>query len=179
MAPLSLLLLRHGLAEERQEPAPPGRPDRERPLTTRGRRRTAAVVRRLLELNLGCDQLLSSPLLRAFQTARIAREEGLCGALAIAAELSPDADPLPLLGHWLAADGPLAGGGRLGLVGHEPDLSVLAARLCGAPPGALRLKKAGVALLELPSPSSVDGQPLLGGASLQLLLTPRSLLTGH
>ena len=176
MASVSLLLLRHGLAEERQDPGPGVRPDGERPLTERGRRRTAAVVRRLKELELHCDQLLSSPLVRALQTAQIAREEGLCAALAIAAELAPDADPMPLLGQWLALDGPLAGGGRLGLVGHEPDLSALAARLCGAPPGALHLKKAGVALLELPVPGSMAHQPLAGSACLRLLLSPACLI---
>ncbi|MGB5239804.1 MAG: histidine phosphatase family protein [Prochlorococcaceae cyanobacterium] len=176
MATVSLLLLRHGLAEERQVPGPGVRSDRERPLTERGRRRTAAVVRRLLELDLYCDQLLSSPLVRALQTAQIAREEGLCAALAIATELSPDTDPMPLLGEWLAVDGPLAAGGRLGLVGHEPDLSALAARLCGAPPGALRLKKAGVALLELPAPGSVGELPLMGSACLRLLLSPACLI---
>lgn len=176
MARRSLLLLRHGLAEERQAPGPGARPDGERPLTERGRQRTTAVVRRLKQLELACDQLLCSPLLRALQTAQIAREQGLCAALAIATELSPDADPLPLLEQWLAPDGPLAAGGRLGLVGHEPDLSVLAARLCGAPPGALRLKKAGVVLLEWPVTADGSPVPLVGRGCLRLLLSPACLI---
>ncbi|MCT0217574.1 phosphohistidine phosphatase SixA [Synechococcus sp. CS-1329] len=176
MATMSLLLLRHGLAEERQAPGPAARPDGERPLTERGRERTVAVVRRLKQLKLPCDQLLSSPLLRARQTARIARDEGLCAALAIAAELVPGAEPMPLLEQWLTLDGPLAAGGRLGLVGHEPDLSALAARLCGAPPGALHLKKAGVALLEWSCPAAAAPQPLVGSACLRLLLSPACLI---
>jgi phosphohistidine phosphatase len=60
-------------------------------------------------------------------------------------------------------------------VGHEPDLSLLATRLCGAPPGSLRLKKAGVALLDLPAGAA--GLDLLPGeACLRLLLTPRCLV---
>jgi phosphohistidine phosphatase len=51
------------------------------------------------------------------------------------------------------------------LVGHEPDLGLLACRLLGAPAGAIQLKKAGVALIALtPMPS------------LLLLLAPRVLL---
>jgi phosphohistidine phosphatase len=59
----------------------------------------------------------------------------------------------------------------LALVGHEPDLGQLAARLIGAPAGAVSLKKAGVALVALPE----DGR----AARLQLLLSPRSLLAGR
>ena len=66
---------------------------------------------------------------------------------------------------------------RLALVGHEPDLSTLAALLIGVPmaiaPQALQLKKAGVALLQWPAPPSTD---LLGSARLELLLPPRALL---
>jgi phosphohistidine phosphatase len=175
MGERSLLLLRHGLAEERVAPGPGVRPDELRPLTPRGERRTAAVVRRLRELDLGCDHLLSSPLLRALQTARIAQAQGLCGSMATAPELAPGRDTLPLLRQWLGAGGPLGRGGRLGLVGHEPDLSLLAARLCGGPPGSLRLKKAGVALLDLPAGGSgLDFFP--GDACLRLLLTPRCLV---
>jgi phosphohistidine phosphatase len=53
-------------------------------------------------------------------------------------------------------------------VGHEPDLGQLAARLIGAPTGAVTLKKAGVVLVALPEGGSA--------ARLKLLLSPRSLL---
>ncbi len=62
----------------------------------------------------------------------------------------PEADPAPLLERCLAATPPWDGWSRLALVGHEPDLSTLAARLVGAPPGSLELRKAGVMLLRLP-----------------------------
>jgi phosphohistidine phosphatase len=52
------------------------------------------------------------------------------------------------------------------LVGHEPDLGDLAARLIGAPSGTITLKKAGVALLSLGS----------GLAQLRLLAGPKQLL---
>jgi phosphohistidine phosphatase len=63
------------------------------------------------------------------------------------------------------------------LVGHEPDLSTLAALLIGVPmaqaPEALQLKKAGVVLLQWPKPPQAG---LLGSARLELLLPPRVLL---
>lgn len=161
--PLELLLLRHGIAEERH----PSRPDGERALTDAGRQRTRAVLQRLLALELGCDRLLSSPLVRARQTAELAVAAGLAPALELAAALAPGGDPWPAL-HWPV------GVGRLGLVGHEPDLGDLAATLIGAPPGSLVLKKAGVALLQLDAPPS----PGVGGGRLRLLLGPAQLLAG-
>jgi phosphohistidine phosphatase len=59
-------------------------------------------------------------------------------------------------------------------VGHEPDLSRLAARLVGAPAGAIALRKAGVALLELHDADA--GERTAPRASLRLLLSPRVLL---
>ena len=154
MADRELLLLRHGIAEERDGI----RPDAERALTAAGIQRTQQVVRRLRTFDLAADRLLSSPLRRARQTAEIAVAAGLAPSLALDAALAPGGDPLPLLqgGDWQ----------RLLLVGHEPDLGELACRLIGAPAGAITLKKAGLALLDL------GGE----GVRLRLLLTPRLIL---
>ncbi len=174
MAPIELLLLRHGIAEERS----PELPDRTRALTDRGRQRTRAVLERALALGLVADQMLSSPLTRARQTAEIARSVGLAPSLELSEALEPGHDPLPLLVTALAAMAPARSGGaelspqrrRLLLVAHEPDLGLLAARLLGATPGAIELRKAGLALLSLPA------GPTPGSARLRLLLSPRSLL---
>ncbi len=169
--PTELLLLRHGIAEERGD----GRPDAERALTDRGRRRTEQVARRLVDLGLGVDRLVSSPLVRARQTAEIAVAAGLAPELVLSDALAPGADPLPQLQAWWPS---AASAGqrprRLGLVGHEPDLSRLAARLIGAGAGAIALRKAGVVLLELHE--AEDAQGTVPRASLRLLLSPRVLL---
>ena len=162
-----LLLLRHGIAEERSVDLPDG----SRALTPEGRLRTEAVLQRLIELGLGCDLLLSSPLTRARQTADLARLAGLAPDLELAAALEPAGEIGPLLQLWLGDSSPRPGWRRLALVGHEPDLGLLAARLIGAPAGAVTLKKAGVALVALPE----DGR----AARLKLLLSPRSLLAGR
>lgn len=174
MATVELLLLRHGIAQDRALAAETGVPDRERALTREGRARTAAVAERLFSLGFHCDWLLTSPLLRALQTAELALAAGLAPRMGLAPELEPDADPLVLLGHWLGPDPPVPGWRRLCLVGHEPDLSNLAAVLCGAPAGALRLKKAGAAVLELPAAGQGPATVPLG-ACLTHLFTPRSL----
>jgi phosphohistidine phosphatase len=56
-------------------------------------------------------------------------------------------------------------------VGHEPDLGLLASRLLGAPPGAIALRKAGLALLRLPAVEV--GGSLAGTARLEWLVRPR------
>jgi phosphohistidine phosphatase SixA len=116
-----LLILRHGIAEERT----PARPDDGRELTEAGRRRTRAVLDHLVGLGLRADRLLASPLARARQTAELAVAAGLAPRLELAEALAPGGDPLPLIGTWLAE---LAATGgerrRLALVGHEPELGL-------------------------------------------------------
>lgn len=194
-----LLLLRHGIAEDRSD----DRPDGQRALTPAGRRRTTAVLERVVAIGLKADRLISSPLLRARQTAEIAMATGLAPALELATALEPGGDPLAQLPLWLAAsaaarpiESPLrpdssgydavtpaaapATGLRLALVGHEPDLGDLAARLLGAPAGALALRKAGLAVLELVESDWVPSGGAVGAGCgawrLRLLLTPRALL---
>ncbi len=163
-----LLLLRHGIAEERS----PDRVDAERELTAAGRARTRAVLERAVGLGLRADRLLSSPLARARQTGEIARAAGLAPALELAQALEPGGDPLPLLPVWLTqAEAGTASACRLVLVGHEPDLGLLAARLLGAPPGAIALRKAGLALLRLPAVTA--GAELAGTARLEWLVQPK------
>jgi phosphohistidine phosphatase len=165
---VELLLLRHGIAEERC----PERVDGERALTAVGRSRTRAVAERLVQLGLGCDQLVTSPLVRARQTAEIAVGAGLVAqgspslSLRVDAALAPGGDPLPLVAEFQRAASAHKGLLRLALVGHEPDLGALAAQLIGAPEGAIALKKAGIALLLLGP----------GRGQLKLLMAPRQLL---
>jgi phosphohistidine phosphatase len=158
-----LLLLRHGIAEERA----PDHDDAERALTAAGRARTQAVVAQLKRLGLACDILLSSPLRRARETAELACAAGLAPAPQLVEGLAPGGDPWPLLPGAASAE-------RVVLVGHEPDLGLLAASLIGAPPGAVALKKAGVALLDL-EPGGPAGRPR---GRLRLLIGPRQLLAG-
>ena len=84
-----LYLLRHGIAEPRDAD---GQDDETRALTKAGRQKMQAVARGMLALDLGVERILSSPYLRAKQTAEI-----VAGALDLPVEywkvLVPDAAP--------------------------------------------------------------------------------------
>lgn len=171
MAEVDLLLFRHGIAEPRGG----GVEEEARALTAEGRQRTRLICQRAVALGLKGSRLVSSPLLRATQTADIAVAAGLAPRFTTHDSLAPGGDPIPLL-QELCCQGDGDDHQRWILVGHEPDLGFLASRLLAAPPGAVALKKAGLAMLhwnQIPSPSA----PIPSGqAQLTLLLTPRVLI---
>ena len=156
---VDLFLLRHGIAAERVC----GRDHPDRPLTDRGMRRTLEVVRQLRMLGVQADALISSPYRRSRQTAELAVKAGLAESMRLDSALKPGGDPWPLVSRV---------SGCCLLVGHEPDLSILAATLIGAPAGSLRLRKAGYCHLSWPA----DLSDPRGQAELQALLRPRLLL---
>jgi phosphohistidine phosphatase len=160
-----LVLLRHGLAVDRADPACPADPDR--PLTARGRRRTAAAVSGLSRLRLHVDAVLCSSMLRAIETAEIAAEGlGLPrAARRVTPALSPATNPSELLAEVRA----LAPRSVL-CVGHAPHLdAVLAAAVAPGAESFTALKKAGVAVIAL------DAQRPEAPGTLQWVLTPRVL----
>ncbi|MGC6482104.1 MAG: phosphohistidine phosphatase SixA [Synechococcus sp.] len=152
---VDLFLLRHGIAQERIN----GVDHPDRPLTVRGRRRTQAVLGHVLQLGVSAERLISSPYARALETARLVHQAGLAPAPEVSQWLAPGADHYALF--------PFQERSVL-LVGHEPDLSALAAALIGASPGALRLRKAGWMHLKLPAGAA----EWRGSARLELLLRP-------
>jgi phosphohistidine phosphatase len=137
-----IYLFRHGDAEDGSGD------DAARRLTRKGERQSEAAGRALATLGVQIDACLSSPKVRALDTARIAAEQLDVEVEAAEALRGGDFDPLELA----------AGRGEVLLVGHEPDLSNAVATLTGA---KLKLRKGGVAAVE-------DG-------TLQALLTPRQL----
>ncbi|MFM7465848.1 MAG: SixA phosphatase family protein [Cyanobium sp.] len=168
MAEVELLLLRHGIAEPRGR----GMEDGARALTAEGRQRTRLICQRAGSLGLKAPVLVSSPHLRASQTAELAVDAGLAPSFTCDEGLAPGADPWPLL-QQLCGQGETPR--RWMLVGHEPDLGNLVCRLLAAPPGAVTLKKAGLAMLRWDQIFSPEAPIPSGQAQLVLLLTPRIL----
>jgi phosphohistidine phosphatase len=124
-----LWLLRHGDAAE-------GSPDAERPLTKKGEKQARAAGRALERLGVPMDACLTSPKVRAAETARIA-----CEALGVEPQLEPK-----LAGGPFDADALAAGlGDNVLLVGHDPDFSMAVHALTGA---QVRMKKGGLAGVE-------------------------------
>lgn len=112
---LTLVLVRHAIAEDRTEFARTGRPDDERPLTDKGRRRMRKAAAGLRVVLPNLDRLLSSPLIRARQTAKIvaAAYEGLSIDELEAAATGDGNDLLDALRRSPE-------GATIAVVGHEP-----------------------------------------------------------
>jgi len=157
-----LFLIRHGLAEERGDAWPD---DTKRPLTEEGMARLRKEARGLARLGVTLDVVLTSPLVRARQTAEI---------------VAAGFDPRPHVAtiDSLAPGAPYAAviadlekhlrKGRIALVGHEPALGELAARLIGTR-HPMAFKKGAVCRID------VDTLPPAGPGSLRWFLTPKVL----
>lgn len=167
MSALRLYLIRHGLAVEREEFSGP---DGDRPLTPLGTEKTGKVARRLKSLQIRFDHLLSSPLLRARQTAELLQAEKLSSQVELRDFLAPGgsfADGLAWLDKDCRSDAT-----SVALVGHEPDLSQWAEILLWEEARqVLQLKKAGIIGLILP-----QGRPPVGNSLLFWLSSPGLLL---
>jgi len=145
--PSELYLVRHAIAAERGEDWPD---DDKRPLTERGVSRFKEIVEGLAWLDVAVDEIFSSPLVRAKQTADLLAA-GLPGkpAVKILDALSPGHTPTSVLAQLARA----ARRRRIILVGHEPDLGELAAHLIGAG-RALPFKKGGACRIDVESLTS-------------------------
>lgn len=162
MATLELYLIRHGEAAERGEEYPD---DSKRPLTSRGIARLKKEVKALEALGVELDQIITSPLVRTRQTADVFAE-GLKSKPPVATSdaLAPAGTPAGVMqevGRHMRK-------GRIALVGHEPNLGELAARLIGART-PLAFKKGGVCRIDF----SVF--PPKGIGQLMWFVTPRML----
>lgn len=162
---LQVYFIRHGLAGKHGS----YEDDTQRPLTPEGQKKTRRIAKRLRDLQLQFDRVLTSPLIRAKQTADILQEVGLTANLEVVDFLAPGGAIQDWV-RWL--DAHHRDRGTLALVGHEPDLSTWAETLIwGRCQGNLTLKKAGVIGVELPE----TGSPV-GSSTLFWLAPPRFLL---
>ncbi|HEV2424930.1 MAG TPA: phosphohistidine phosphatase SixA [Terriglobia bacterium] len=158
-----ICIMRHGLAADRST----GQEDSRRPLTPEGKERMQKIAAGLLKTGFAPALILSSPYVRAMETAKIVAEAITpAPPLDRCEALQPGATPEDLVA-FLARHPEHK---RVLLVGHEPDLSALAARLTGAARQArFGFKKGGCCLIEF------DGFPLRPPGQLIWWLTPRLL----
>ncbi|HEY2351195.1 MAG TPA: phosphohistidine phosphatase SixA [Candidatus Acidoferrum sp.] len=161
---MDLYVVRHGIAIDREDPKCP--PDPERYLTEEGLKKTRQVATRIAALGFHADLLLSSPYVRAMQTAEL-----FATALRYPKQkirrtdlLLPGAEP-SLLFRELAKDKQSA---AVLLFGHAPQLDEIIAAAFGAKHNITSLKKAGVAAIQLKRVSPPS-------AELLWLATPRLL----
>jgi phosphohistidine phosphatase len=162
MPTLELYLIRHGVAAERGDQYPD---DAKRPLTSQGLSRLRRQAKALAGLGVTFDRIVTSPLVRTRQTAEV-----FANALKPKPPIaSSDAlAPAGRTGAVMQELSRLATDGRVALVGHEPNLGELAARLIGAK-APLEFKKGGVCRIDF------DALPSKAPGTLRWFVTPRML----
>jgi phosphohistidine phosphatase len=155
---IRLYLVRHGIA------ADAAASDASRALTNKGRRRFRKTARAFGRREK-VDLILTSPLVRAVQTAEILAGEGKHGETLALEELAPG-HSVPAL---LAAVAKAAGKKRsVALVGHDPQLTNVLAALARLPAQKLDFRKGAIVRLD------VSGLPQAKGVSPRWWLKPRS-----
>jgi phosphohistidine phosphatase len=158
---MNCYFLRHGIAEE---PGSWRGPDDERPLTRDGVARMEREARGIDDLSLDLDVIVTSPLLRARQTAeivgqRLKRRNSIVQDARLAHGFDAE--------HCRAILADHADAQSIMLVGHEPTMSETIGRLIGD--ASIELKKATLACVELSQPSARSG-------TLIFLIPPKILV---
>ena len=157
-----LYLIRHGLAEDDGDAWPD---DAKRPLTEEGMARLRKIARSLAALDVSLDVVLTSPLVRTRQTAEIiAAAFGPRPAIVAVDALAPGGAHQAVLTELEKHTRKT----RIGLVGHEPGIGELAAKLIGMRQ-PLEFKKGAVCRIDL------SALPPTGPGSLRWFATPRML----
>lgn len=160
---MELYLMRHGIAEDGLA----AQSDSLRKLTKEGREKVAAVVGAARRGGMGPTLILSSPYLRAMQTARLAAERlGYTGEIVKSDALVPHSCPEDV---WreLRVHG---GEGSILVSSHEPLLGNTVGYLLNSPSLAVEVRKASIICIELPR---MSGQPQ---GILQWMITPKLCL---
>ena len=162
MGPCELFLVRHAIAAERGDEWPD---DSKRPLTERGISRFREGAEGLSTLDVHIDEIFTSPLVRAKQTADVlAAVLDPRPSVKLLNELAPGHSPAAVMTQLAKA----ARRRRIALVGHEPDLGELAAFLIGSK-RALPFRKGAVCRID------VQGLTSKRAGSLIWFVPPKAL----
>jgi phosphohistidine phosphatase len=175
-----LYLIRHGIAGDLESVTPTDNDlstqktidlDELRSLTKVGRKKIAQVADRLAKLDVTFDLIITSPLVRARQTAEILSDRQISTQLQVSEDLKPMGNLPAWLMWWQARtfDDPIS---TLAVVGHEPNLSHWAELfIFGKVVDRLVLKKGGIIGLKFD-----DDRLAIGTAQLICLLPPKYLV---
>lgn len=161
--PMEIYIMRHGDAVDRMDPAM--KTDEMRPLTDAGKDEVTVIARALERLGVKPDAILTSPLVRARETAEIVAAELGAAKPAISDELAPDGSLAGVLNNILNA-GPAK---QTLLSGHMPGVGRMVGYLVwGNSELVVPFRTAAVARVDLP-----DSAPFPGSGDLRWLLPPR------
>jgi phosphohistidine phosphatase len=168
-----LYLIRHGIATD-PDPFAVDKiaSDEQRSLTKVGRKKVAQVADRLIELEVQFDLIITSPLVRARQTADLLLDKQLSSQLEVSQELKPHSNLPAWLVEWETRSIDPTTISQLALVGHEPNLSHWAELLIfGKVCDRLVLKKGGIIGLKFD-----EDRIAIGTAQLWCLIPPKYLI---
>jgi phosphohistidine phosphatase len=151
---MMVYLLRHAIAVERGTAS---YPNDDRPLTEDGKDKMAKAAKAIAKLVDDVDVILSSPMIRAHDTASIAAQVMAAEhKLEICRELAPGSSLKNLLSYLSKYKGLSS----IMIVGHEPDLGYLASALLGSNDSIIEFKKGALCAIEV-SALSVKGKGIL------------------
>jgi len=161
---IELYVIRHGIADDAAEH---NGKDEERQLTKKGREKVIGTTKYLRSRDIALDTVISSPLVRARETAEIVcRECSSPKKIAVTNLLSPDGSYSELIAYLN-----LQKSDHIAIVGHEPFLSGFVSYcLSQSNQPFLRIKKAGIALI------NCNGQIKPGKCELAWLMGPSQML---
>ena len=144
---MELLVIRHGVAEEREDFAATGTDDSLRPLTKEGRWKMERGAKALRQALPSLDVIATSPFTRAAQTAKIVAAAYDDVGVEQVDALTPESRPQDFLAWLRKRDA----GDRVAAVGHEPHLGMLVYWLLSGESvaGRIAMKKGGACPLEL------------------------------
>jgi len=163
---MELYVLRHAIALTAAEAGV--RDDSERPLSTEGREKMNRIAAAMKHVGIEVDLILSSPFVRAKETATIAHDAVARGScLEFTTALASGADGKLIIAElkqrFRTAE-------LIMIVGHEPDLSSLIAQITGLGRGQVEMKKGGLAKISIHAHSrELDG-------ALEWLVPPKIFL---
>jgi phosphohistidine phosphatase len=165
---MNIYLLRHAHALDMGEAGV--QTDEERPLSDEGHRQMEVVADGVKRLGLTFDQIISSPLRRAVETAQeLCRYLGLPDStIATWDQLEPGAPTKKLMKKLRTLES-----GDVVLVGHAPEMAMWAGWLIGGKDCQVEIPKAGLAYIRC------DAPPRKGVGTLVWLLTPELLQGLH
>jgi phosphohistidine phosphatase len=143
-----LFIIRHATAEEREEFAKKNTDDSLRPLTPKGKKKLQKMILSLEKEFDKLDLVVTSPYLRAKQSAQIVSDLTEGTKIVESAELVPHAPPQSLV-KWLKTN--CGGYKKVAVVGHEPHISSFASYVLSgnANESFIEIKKSSVALIDI------------------------------
>jgi phosphohistidine phosphatase len=149
-----LFLLRHGEASH----------DRERPLNDDGKLAVSRVAEYFNDENIHLTKIITSPILRAWQTAQIIGDSfGISESIQESEYLLPESNPVDIIRELKS----FSGDEKVLLVSHQPFLSLLISKLVGNRTDKIEMRTSSLACVEIEQPVSV------GKGVLKFLINPR------